>query len=115
MTNCHFVPARCYYFALCMLFPIASVAEQITDVELVVSTAIPSPNGLLIGFTTQPSGCSGSVNTMHALLPKSLENYDRNTLTILRNRALKKAVTLDYIDNGDCTTVDTVLEITAIK
>ncbi len=115
MTNSHFMAVRCFCLALFIMLPITSVAVKKTESNLLVSIAIPSSNGLLVGFTVSPQDCLGNFKTMHALLPNTHENYNKYSIKLLRNRALKKTVTINYIDKGDCTTADTVLEITAIK
>lgn len=95
-----------------LLTSITALAEEtFLQGGMVISLVLPTSNGAYIGFETTPSTCSGSYHGRHGFLYSGNSNYKEQLAFFRVSQAIKKPISVNYISNGDCTSLDSLLSI----
>jgi hypothetical protein len=85
-----------------------------TQSNLVINKLQPEGNGILIGFTVQPTDCATSYKGGHAFLATSIKDFDSLYLILTTAKVTGSPVTITYNDNGDCSSAVQLLSLSNV-
>lgn len=100
-----------------LLFTLLSADAQAADRTqsfLIVNSVIPEGAGVRIGFTVRPSDCTTSYKGSYAFLASSVKDFDLLYLAVTTAEISGRAVTIHYIDNGDCSSLGQLLSLSNV-
>jgi hypothetical protein len=99
-----------------MALVLTSAAAQAGTVQanLIVNKVQPEGNGILVGFTVQPTDCIGSYKGGHAFLGTSVKDFDSLYLILSTALVTGSPVTITYVDNGDCSSAAQLLSLSTV-
>ena len=102
-------------FLLSFVFLTSSNTQAAEESGLIINTMTMGFGGISISFTTQPSACAGSFNTMHAFIDQNTTDFTEMMVLIGQKRLTKEPVKITFSNSGDCTSQSTLLKIDAIN
>lgn len=100
-----------------LLFTLLSADAQAADRTqslLIVNSVIPEGAGVRIGFTVRPNDCTTSYKGSYAFLAASVKDFDLLYLAVTTAEISGQAVTIHYIDNGDCSSLGQLLSLSNV-
>ena len=83
--------------------------------NLIVNAVIPEGNGVLVGFTVRPTDCATAYKGAHAYLATGVKNFDVLYALVSTAQITGQAVTISYVDNGDCSSLAQLLSLSNVS
>lgn len=97
------------------LIACATSIHAATSSGLLIKNIKQTPEGVLLGFTTAPAGCSTSYQGSHAIVKTANPGQGAILAVLVERRATAKPVTLIYDTAGSCDKQETLLVVTGAK
>ena len=102
----------CALLALALMS--AGAQAGTTQSNLVINKLQPEGNGILIGFTVQPTDCAMSYKGGHAFLGTSVKDFDSLYLILSTAKVTGSPVPIKYNDKGGCSRVVQLLSLSNV-
>lgn len=93
----------------------SSVSLAASQSNLVVNTVTPGNDGILVGFSSQPSACSSSYQSHHGFISKNHKHFDEFVAAVVVYKRLKKPVKVIFQDKGSCSSASSLMLISDMK
>lgn len=90
-------------------------AEEHSQSGLNVSFIREMSTGILVGFTSTPNDCTGSLQGVHANLSRSAPQFDETLIRLTSANLMGVQVTAYYTDIGDCIDEKSLLQLSNIE
>lgn len=90
-------------------------AHAATTSGLIIKSMQQTPEGILVGFTATPAGCTTTYEGYHAIVRTGTPGLNNAMAVLVQRRATKQPLTLTYDVTGVCDKMETLLNVREAK